>query len=261
MGQRKAPALERMVAGAFSRLGLTVMRASSIGRLLPSEATDAQRSIIDRIRPFTMTSDERIWSLLQSTRYITERPVSGDIVECGVWRGGSMMAAALQLLELGAEDRHIWLYDTYEGMTPPTPEDKEAATGVTAEHLLSTTEVGDGDNVWCVADERDVSTNLTSTGYPADRLHFIKGDVAQTLTHTKPESIALLRLDTDWYASTKAELEFLYSRLAPCGVCILDDYGHWEGARKAVDEYFASHPPRPLMMPIDYSGRIFMKPC
>ena len=173
MTQRNAPGWERAVAGIFNKMGLTVMRTSSVGRLLPPEATAHERAIIDRVRPFTMTSDERIWSLLRAIRYITERPVSGDIVECGVWRGGSMMAAALQLLELGAEDRHIWLYDTYEGMTPPTPEDKEAATGVTAEHLLSTTEVDDGDNVWCVADERDVSTNLTSTGYPPDRLHFV----------------------------------------------------------------------------------------
>ena len=261
MDQQKAPALERLVAGAFSKLGLTVMRTSSIGRLLPSEATDSERSIIDRVRPFTMTSNERIWSLLRAVRYITERPVPGDIVECGVWRGGSMMAAALQLLELDAADRHIWLYDTYEGMTAPTDEDKEAATGVTAEHLLSTTTVGDGNNVWCVADEADVSSNMASTTYPAELMHFVKGDVAQTLTHTTPESIALLRLDTDWYASTKAELEFLYSRLAPGGICILDDYGHWEGARKAVDEYFEANTPRPLMMPIDYSGRIFLKPC
>ena len=261
MSRQAGPAWERAVAGVFNKMGLTVMRSSSVGKALPTEATDDERIIIDRVRPFTMTSNERIWSLLRAIRYVCERPIPGDIVECGVWRGGSMMAAALQLRHLDAADRDLWLYDTYEGMTAPTAEDKEAVTGATAADLLSSTEVGDGNNVWCVADERDVRANMASTGYPSERLHFVKGDVAETLTLTRPESVALLRLDTDWYASTKAELELLYSRLAPGGVCILDDYGHWEGARQAVDEYFQANPPRPLMMPIDFSGRIFVKPC
>lgn len=261
VSQQAGPAWERAIAGVFNKAGLTVMRTSSIGRQLPTEATESERSIIERVRPFTMTSNERIWSLLRAVTYVCERPVPGDIVECGVWRGGSMMAAALQLLQLDDSTRDIWLYDTYEGMTPPTAEDKEAATGVTAKEMLSSTEIGDGNNIWCLADERDVRTNMASTDYPSERLHFVKGDVAETLQLSRPESIALLRLDTDWYASTKAELELLYSRLAPGGVCILDDYGHWEGARKAVDEYFQTNPPRPLMTPIDYSGRVFVKPC
>jgi len=90
-------------------------------------------------------------------------------------------------------------------------------------------------------------------------IHLVEGDVAQTLTHTVPETIALLRLDTDWYESTRIGLEVLYPRLAVGGVCILDDYGHWQGARKAVDDYFEALGHRPYMHTIDYSGRVFIK--
>lgn len=252
--------VERAISASFKAIGLTVQRTSSLGRTLPIEATEGERSIIERVQPFTMTSDERIWSLLRAIRYIHDCSIEGAVVECGVWRGGSMMAAALQLLALESSNRDLWLYDTYTGMTQPTSEDKETTSGVSAKKLLEMTDIGDGNNVWCVADETDVRSNMMSTGYPTDRTRFIKGDVAQTLQEHAPSSIALLRLDTDWYASTKAELELLYSRLAPGGVCILDDYGHWQGARQAVDEYFASNPPRPLMVPIDFSGRIFTKP-
>jgi hypothetical protein len=172
-----------------------------------------------------------------------------------------MMAAALQLQELDAATREIWLYDTFTGMTEPTREDKEAATGITAQQLLESTPLDNGNNVWCRADENDVKANMNSTGYPVELIRFVKGDVSQTLKDQAPEKIALLRLDTDWYASTKVELEVLYERLVPGGICILDDYGHWEGARRAVDDFFIDQPPRPLMIPIDYSGRIFMKPC
>ena len=208
-----------------------------------------------------MTSSERIWALLESVRYVTAQGISGSVVECGVWRGGSMMAAALQLQALDAVDRELWLYDTFTGMTEPTDEDREAASGVTAQELLASTPVADGDNVWCLADENDVRANMNSTGYPSDLLTFVKGDVSETLKQRAPHHVALLRLDTDWYASTKVELEVLYERLTPGGICILDDYGHWEGARKAVDDFFIDQPPRPLMIPIDYSGRVFVKPC
>lgn len=252
---------EQAVSRLFNRFGLTLMRSSSIGRRLPVEASDSERRIIETVRPFTMTSDERIWSLLRAVSYVVDSELPGDIVECGVWRGGSMMAAAKQLQAQGDLSRTLWLYDTYTGMTPPTDEDREAATGLSARTMLETTAVGDGNNVWCVADENDVRANMATTGYPVDKLEFIVGDVAQTLLESAPESIAILRLDTDWYASTRAELDYLYSRLVPGGVCILDDYGHWQGARKAVDDFFVENPPRPLMTPIDYSGRIFTKPC
>lgn len=248
------------MAAAARRAGLNVSRVSSEGTRLPVEATEAERRIVERVRSgYTMTSAERVWSLLQAVRYAQEERIPGAFVECGVWRGGSIMAMAMGLQQAGAADRELWLYDTFAGMTPPTAADVEASSGRTAQELLDSTPVADGDNVWCVAGIDDVRTNIASTGYPLERCTFVVGDVAQTLHEQTPEQIALLRLDTDWYESTRASLDVLYPRLAPGGVCILDDYGHWAGARQAVDEYFTEHGPRPLMHPIDYSGRIFVK--
>ena len=251
--------LERFVAGAASRAGLTINRTSSIANRLPVEATADDRRIIERVRPFTMTSSERLWSLIRAVDYVIGDGIEGDFAECGVWRGGSIMTMALRLRELGVEDRRIWLYDTFGGMTAPTAEDVEEGTGRTAAQLLESTEVGDGNNVWCVASQDDVRANVASTGYPMDQFTFVAGDVARTLHEQVPERISLLRLDTDWYESTRLGMEILYPRLAVGGVCILDDYGHWLGARQAVDEYFAAAGHRPFMHPIDFSGRIFVK--
>jgi hypothetical protein len=252
---------EQVIDRAAKRFGLQVSRVSSAHDRLPGDATPADKAIVDGLRPYSMTSAERLWTLLNAVRYIVAERVPGDIVECGVWRGGSMMAAAGELLRQGDIMRRLWLYDTYAGMTEPTPEDVEAGTGITAEQMLASTSVGDGNNVWCVAGRADVEANMRSTGYPMENIAFIEGDVAQTLLTSAPSSIALLRLDTDWYQSTKAGLEVLYPKLSVGGVCILDDYGHWEGARLAVDEYFSERGPRPFMHPIDYSGRVFIKPA
>lgn len=250
---------EQVIDSVARRMGLQVSRLSSAGSRLPIEATNEDAALIDSLRPYTMTSAERLWSLLNAVRYVVDERLPGDFVECGVWRGGSVMAMARELGRLGVSDRRIWLYDTFAGMTAPTAADVEAGSGVTAEAMLARTEVGDGNNVWCVAGRADVEANLATTGYPPEQFTLVEGDVAQTLRSSAPERIALLRLDTDWYESTRIGLEILYPRLVSGGVCILDDYGHWDGARRAVDEYFAAHGPRPFMHPIDYSGRVFIK--
>jgi hypothetical protein len=105
-----------------------------------------------------------------------------------------------------------------------------------------------------------VRRTVLGSGYPAERVHFVEGRVEDTLPAHAPEQLALLRLDTDWYESTRAEMEHLYPRLVPGGVLIIDDYGHWEGARRAVDEHFAAHGPAPLLHRIDYTARIAVKP-
>jgi predicted O-methyltransferase YrrM len=107
----------------------------------------------------------------------------------------------------------------------------------------------------------DVQANLRSTGYPVERMRFVVGDVADTVPREAPERIAILRLDTDWYASTRHELEHLYPRLAVGGVLIVDDYGHWEGARLAVDEFLERTSAPILLNRIDYTGRIGVKPA
>jgi O-methyltransferase len=222
---------------------------------------DAQTArIFHAVEQFTMTSPERVGALVNAVRYIVANDVPGDFVECGVWRGGSSMAAALTLEEQGDEARHLYLYDTFEGMSAPTAEDV-ALDGAPASGTFEELRLGDDSSDWCRASLDDVRANLASTGYPADRFHYVQGKVEDTLPAAMPPGpIALLRLDTDWYESTRHELEHLYPRLSRGGVLIIDDYGHWAGARKAVDEYFAAHPPAPLLNRVDYTGRIAVKP-
>lgn len=251
---------EQWINRLAGRVGLQISRSASAANRLPAEVTESDSTLIDSLRPFTMTSAQRLWTLLEAVRYVTAECVPGDFVECGVWRGGSVMAMARELHALDSTDRRLWLYDTFEGMTQPTDEDVEAASGIPAQKMLDETPVQEGNNVWCIAGRADVERNVFGTGYPSDQFIFVEGDVGTTLNSRRPESIALLRLDTDWYASTRKSLETLYPLLSVGGVCILDDYGHWQGARQAVDEYFGKTYGRPFMHPIDYSGRVFIKP-
>ena len=252
-------AYERVIDTIARQMGFQVSRVSSADGSYPIEASERDKVTIQRLLPYTMTSSDRLWSLLNAVRYVIDEDLPGDFVECGVWRGGSIMAMAGELSRLGVTDRQIWLYDTFAGMTQPSEWDVEAASGVTAARMLQSTPVSDGNNVWCVAGRADVEANLKTTGYPFNNFIFVEGDVTQTLVGKIPENVSLLRLDTDWFESTRMCLEFLYPRLVIGGVCILDDYGHWQGARKAVDEYFAELGHRPYMHSIDFSGRVFIK--
>ncbi len=213
--------------------------------------------IYDRCAPFTMTSPERMYALYQSTTYISAAGICGDIVECGVWRGGSSMMVAETLVGLGDTTRTLFLYDTYEGMTEPTEADKDHA-GNSAQVLLDTSEKK-AETVWNMVGLEEVKKNLAATGYPLSKIQFIKGKVEETIPGHIPDTISLLRLDTDWYESTRHELIHLYPLLEKNGVLIIDDYGYWQGARKAVDEYFADQNIPILLNRIDTTGRIATK--
>lgn len=172
--------------------------------------------------------------------------IPGDIVECGVWRGGNIILAR-QL----APERTCWLYDTFDGMTPPCLKDGDKAT----RQFNRKTKVGVKHSAVSLP---DVRRNLDRFGALDDtKLKFVAGDVRETLPHTRPERIALLRLDTDWYESTLAELQWLYPLLVTGGILIIDDYGHWPGARRAVDEYFVGQSID--MQTIDYSARMMTR--
>jgi O-methyltransferase len=226
-------------------------------------ATPQDRRIIEAALPYTMTGVARLQALIDAVRHCVARDVPGDFAECGVWRGGSVLAMLLTLQELGADDRDVHLFDTFEGMTEPTehdvsPIDPPALETWRAAH-------GTDQRAWnevfgpAAFDEDSVRATLLATGYPPARLHLVRGRVEDTLPAAVPKRLALLRLDTDWYESTRHELEHLYPILSPGGVLILDDYGHWEGSRRAVDEYFASEAPPLLLSRIDYTGRIAVK--
>ena len=223
-------------------------------------ATD--RAIVERALPLTMTGVPRLVAAIDAVRYLVARGIPGDFVECGVWRGGSVLAMILALQELGRDDRDLHLFDTFEGMTEPGPDDVSDQEVALDTYRRARTE---GRRPWAelfgedMFSEEDLRASLGETGYPEQRLHIVRGEVERTIPGAAPERIALLRLDTDWYESTRHELQHLYPRLATGGVLIVDDYGHWQGARRAVDEYFEANPPRPLLTRIDYTGRIAVR--
>ncbi|HKW01839.1 MAG TPA: TylF/MycF/NovP-related O-methyltransferase [Vicinamibacterales bacterium] len=214
---------------------------------------------LNLVRQYTMTSPERIHALIEAVKYITRRRIPGAVVECGVWRGGSMMAAAKTLLSLGAADRDLYLFDTYEGMSAPTDHDVDLS-GRRAASVLAETSPADASSYWCYASLEDVQRSVATIGYPEARVHYVRGKVEQTVPAEAPDQIALLRLDTDWYESTKHELQHLYPRLSSGGVLIIDDYGHWKGSRQATDEFIDATPGFGLLTRIDYTGRLAIKP-
>lgn len=220
------------------------------GPLANEQFSQAQLRILERVGTYTLTPPERIAALIDAVNYVSTRRLPGAMVECGVWRGGSMMAVALTLLSRD-DLRDLYLFDTYEGLTAPTERDVDLA----GKRQVDTWRP---ESPGAVADLADVKTAFNTTGYDPTRVYFVVGRVEDTLPEQAPDSISLLRLDTDWYKSTKHELETLYPRLVPGGVLIIDDYGHFQGAREAVDEYFGDC--GPFLVRTDYTSRVAVKP-
>lgn len=250
--------IESMIAQAISsvanHLGIEI-RPSGFS----SDFDDDSAEIIRRVSKYTMTTPERTYSMIQAVKYVIDAGVQGDIVECGVWRGGSMMAAALTLSQMGRADVALHLFDTYEGMSTPTGNDVDFR-GRPAQTRLSAEKRTKESHLWAYASLEDVRHNMETTGYPQNLVHYVRGPVESTLPENAPETISLLRLDTDWYESTWHELKHLYPRLVSGGVLILDDYGHWQGSRQAYDEYAKENGLNLLLNRIDYTCRVAIKP-
>ena len=217
----------------------------------------ADRRIIEACFHNTMTGVLRLAALIDSVRHCVRRGLPGDFAECGVWRGGSVLAMLLTLREMGVEDRDVWLFDTFEGMTQPTEADR-------SDYFPPATELWERTDgrpwpEWFsseVFNEDLVRELIATAGYPAQRIHFVKGPVEATIPEAAPERLALLRLDTDWYESTYHELTHLYPKLTEHGIIIIDDYGAWAGAKEAVDRYFAENNVHLLFFRVDSTGRM-----
>jgi hypothetical protein len=233
-------------------------RKSAATRRRMPDVEPADLDIIDEVRPYTMVGAERTYGFMQATRYIACHRLPGAIVECGVWKGGAVMASIRVLQAMGVTDREYYLYDTYEGMPQPGVLDQRL-NGTSADPDFHRLRISDHSSHWCRAEFEDVRDRVLRTGYDPDRIHFVKGRVERTIPDVMPERIAILRLDTDWYESTKHELEHLFPRLVQGGVLILDDYGHWLGARQAVNEYFAGQAIHMLLQRTDHTGRMGVK--
>jgi len=244
----------RAIRAVTTRLGYDVVRrtADSAEAIeYPYDYDDDAKALFERVRPYTLTSHERVVALRDAVRCLVANRVEGDIVECGVWRGGSMLVIVLTLLAHGVTDRDLWLYDTFTHMPFPGEHDYDVWSRWTGDYYDEFANNPFYDNV--PADT--VRALLVDAGYPAERLHLVAGMVEETIPAQVPDDIALLRLDTDLYESTAHELRHLFPRLVPSGVLIVDDYGHFMGSKRATDEFFASHGVTPLLHRIDATGR------
>lgn len=206
----------------------------------PVEFTEQDEEIYNYVMSnnLTMVPHEGLINTILSANYVVKNEIVGDFVECGVWRGGNALAALMVFEALGS-GKSVWLYDTFEGMTEPDEEDFQLQSEESAKAQFEKSQ-RDGHNAWCYASLEDVQNNLKEAGVNLSSAKLIQGDIVETLKDEKnvPDTISALRLDTDWYASTKAEMEVLYPRLTTQGVLIVDDYGYWNGSRKAIDEFF-----------------------
>jgi len=193
-----------------------------------------EEEIIKYVKPYTLTPFTSIKSLIEATKYIIKNDISGSFIECGVWQGGSIMTIIKTLQELKIQDREIYLFDTFEGMSQPTKNDTTLTGETASENIQNIVDL-------TTVSLNNVKKNILDTGYDESLIHFVKGKVEETLPKTIIKEIALLRLDTDWYESTKCELEHLFPKLSNNGVIIIDDYDAWIGSRKAMDEYIKNN--------------------
>lgn len=256
---------------SIKRTGRRLMRRVRGGEsklaedLLVEGLSEGDRAILDEAKAHTMTSPARQVALLDAVQYTLDSGIEGAFAECGVWRGGSVLAMIRKLQANGVTDRDIYLYDTFEGMTEPSDVDTSQFGDSALTVWNDAKSTGRKPWYWFFEDEEfnvdAVRAMILNTGYPAERIHFVKGKVEDTIPAQVPSSLALLRLDTDWYDSTWHEMQYLYPLLSDYGVLLIDDYGHWDGCRRAVDEYFADPQRRlPLLQRVDYSARLVLKP-
>ena len=224
-----------------------------------NDFSNDDREIYNIVKPYTMTSPERIKVLLDALNYVVLNNIPGDYVECGVWKGGSSLAVSLMLEKLSKYNINLWLFDTFSGMSKPTSIDVDNKGNTASERLEN--EDKNTSLVWAYSELDEVKSNMKISKFPKSNVKYIKGKVEDTLLMDDiPEKISILRLDTDWYESTKIELEILYPRLVKGGIIIIDDYGHWKGSKKAVDEYLNKNNINVFLHRIDYTARLFVKP-
>ena len=235
---------------AFNCLGYQVKKIDAFDPVFENEF----RTIYKKCLGLHLQSVERLYALYQSVVYISKNSIPGALVECGVYKGASLILASYVLQNLYDSNRAMFLYDTFEGWPLQGTRDSQIQ--------LTHNSEGSARAPWGNASALSLETvqqNIWKTGYPKENILFIKGKVEETLPKNIPDKIALLRLDTDGYESTYHELVHLYPRLSVNGVLMIDDYGHWQGAKDAVDQYFREKKMNLLFHRIDYTGRIAIR--
>jgi O-methyltransferase len=228
-----------------------------------AELNEEERALITRAisSQLSMTSENNLATTALACKYILKNQIEGDFMECGVWRGGHSIIAASMLRNT---DKKIYMLDTFSGMTQPDERDVRVIDGQSAESIFTAKRAGPDSSDWCLASLDEVKKNIKGFGLESmierNQTIFIKGkaeDVLRDPSTDLPNKISCLRLDTDWYMSTKAELEVLWPRISLGGILIIDDYSYWDGCMKAVNEYFINT--KLFLAPIDGSARVAIK--
>ena len=211
------------------------------------------------VHEYTHVSFEALATLWQQVRFVDKYRIPGALVECGVWRGGAVGLMALAHMSSAPPARHLHLFDSFQGL----PEPRAEFDGAIGRRLAGESVNGVLQPIDQVAAPLADSEQLLSDRirYPERLTHYHVGWFQDTLPRDKDSigEIALLRIDGDWYESTKVCLEHLYSKVVSNGVVIIDDYGHFEGCRRAVDEFIASQPVPIMLHHIDYTARYWIK--
>lgn len=240
----------------------TAFRQSPMRERLYADFSDVERSIYRASWLNLCGSPEAIVTLVRAVDHVIDRGIPGALVECGVYMGGNIEVMIRALHRHGVSDRDIYLYDTFAGMPKPADIDDHELGGLAKASWEAHRTEADGDkgSDWMKAGVELVRQRINPLGYPDKHLRFVKGMVEDTIPAVAPDRIAILRLDTDFFSSTKHELQHLYPRLSPGGILIIDDYGAFPGSRKATDEYAAEHRLNWFLHRVDAHVRLVVKP-
>jgi len=249
--------ISKLINAPLGLFGLELIRKLSSLSQMPVEANEFERELIIECGKYSMTGNVRMWGLIQSMKHISNNKIKGAFVECGVWRGGNL-ALMSRFCNYHKLEKSIFGYDTFDGMSEATSEDIDYNGNYASEAMSNSQKNENIRNIHAFAGLQQVEKNLKTLNC-ADGIRLIKGKVEESLRvpDNLPSEISILRLDTDWYESTKIELEVLFPRLVKGGILIIDDYGHFKGAQKAVDDYFRNQ--KIWLHYVDYTCRLMIK--
>jgi len=190
---------------------------------------------------FSMCGIDLLVHLYRLGQYVTAQKIEGDFVECGVCNGGS--AAAIACAFRGTK-RHVWLYDSFEGLPEPNNVD-----GTDARDWVGK----------CLGSEDRVREALTLARFPEEDYTIRKGWFQDTFHQALPGVISLLHIDADWYESVMFSLDTFYDRVSDGGIVVLNDFGHWEGCREAFYDFAQKRNLRPVLERVGHTEAYWIK--
>jgi hypothetical protein len=241
----KRPWATRLFLGTVAR----VLKSFKLRMMVERKFTGKQREdgLVWPGYADTMIGMKRLDNLQYCVETVIKEKVSGDLIETGVWRGGSCIFMKAVLKSYGVTDRKIFVADSFEGLPAPDEEKYPADTG-DKHHTLD----------FFVVSQEEVENNFKKYNLWDDQIVFLKGWFKDTLPSAPIQKLSILRLDGDMYGSTIEVLEALYPKLSPGGFCLIDDYA-LPGCKKAVDDYRTAHGITTALEPVDWTGRYWRK--